>query len=155
MESEKRWCRICMSDAQHEILDSGKVMVGKKTKFLYKCTICGRVSRMPSIRGMAESTYQKNQFLECEFIENSWVCIVEYIVLNMKYMCKSCRKPCTDIVKHIRKVHNFSESYINDQLKTNSNSYKNAFEEINQVREFAKTRDKQKKKNKTKSQRVC
>ena len=33
MESEKRWCRICMSDVQHEILDSGKVMVGKKTKF--------------------------------------------------------------------------------------------------------------------------
>ena len=57
MESEKRWCRICMSDTQHEILDSGKVMVGKKTKFLYKCTICGRISRMPTIRGMAESTY--------------------------------------------------------------------------------------------------
>ena len=57
MESEKRWCRICMSDTQHEILDSGKVMVGKKTKFSYKCTICGRISRMPAIRGMAESTY--------------------------------------------------------------------------------------------------
>ena len=155
MESEKRWCRICMSDTQHEILDSGKVMVGKKTKFLYKCTICGTISRMPVIRGMAESTYQKNQFLECVFIESSWVCIVEYIVLDMKYVCKSCRKPCEDIIKHIRKVHNFSESYINDQLKTNSNSYKNAFEEINQVREFAKTRDKQKKKNKTKSQSVC
>ena len=54
-----------------------------------------------------------------------------YIVLIMKYLCKSCRKPCEDIIKHIRKVHNFSESYINDQLKTNSNSYKNAFEEIN------------------------
>ena len=139
MESEKRWCRICMSDTQHEILDSGKVMVGKKTKFLYKCTICGRISRMPTIRGMAESTYQKNQFLECAFTKSSWVCIVGCIILNMKYMCKSCRKPCEDIVKHIRKVHNFSESYINDQLKTNSNSYKNAFEEINQVRKFAKT----------------
>ena len=57
MESEKRWCRICMSDAQHEILDSGKVMVGKKTKFLYKCVICGKEKHMPKFRGMAESTY--------------------------------------------------------------------------------------------------
>jgi len=47
----------------------------------------------------------------------------------MKYMCKSCRKPCDDIIQHIRKVHNFSESYIKDSLKTNSNSYKNSFEE--------------------------
>ena len=51
----------------------------------------------------------------------------------MKYMCKSCRKPCTDIIEHIKKVHNFSESYIKDSLKTNSNSYKNSFEEIKQV----------------------
>jgi len=52
-------------------------------------------------------------------------------MLDMKYMCKSCRKPCDDIIQHIRKVHNFSESYIKDSLKTNSNSYKNSFEEIN------------------------
>ena len=57
MESEKRWCRICMSDTQHEIPDSGKVMVGKKTKFLYKCVICGKKKHMPKFRGMAESTY--------------------------------------------------------------------------------------------------
>ena len=49
----------------------------------------------------------------------------------MKYMCKTCKMTCTDIVQHVKKVHGFSESYINDQLKTNSNSYKNAFEEIN------------------------
>jgi predicted small metal-binding protein len=48
----------------------------------------------------------------------------------MKYMCKSCRKPCNDIIEHIKKVHNFSETYIKDSLKTNSNSYKNSFEEI-------------------------
>ena len=48
----------------------------------------------------------------------------------MKYMCKTCQKPCSDIVEHIKNVHNFSESYIKDQLKTNSNSYKNAFEKI-------------------------
>ena len=33
MESEKRWCENCMSNTLHEILDSDKVMVGKKTKF--------------------------------------------------------------------------------------------------------------------------
>ncbi len=48
----------------------------------------------------------------------------------MKYLCKTCQKTCDDIIEHIKKVHNFSESYIKDQLKTNSNSYKNAFEKI-------------------------
>ena len=56
----------------------------------------------------------------------------------MKYMCKSCRKPCNDIIEHIKKVHNFSESYIRDSLKTNSNSYKNSFEEIKQARKMRK-----------------
>ena len=56
----------------------------------------------------------------------------------MKYMCRSCRKPCTDIIEHIKKVHNFSESYIKDSLKTNSNSYKNSFEEIKQDRNMRK-----------------
>jgi len=48
----------------------------------------------------------------------------------MKYMCKTCQKPCDDIIQHIRKVHGFSESYIKDSLKTNSNSYLHAFEKI-------------------------
>ena len=48
----------------------------------------------------------------------------------MKYLCKTCQTSCDDIVKHIKKVHNFSEAYIKDPLKTNSNSYKNAFEKI-------------------------
>jgi len=30
MESEKRWCENCMNNTKHEILDSNKVMVGKK-----------------------------------------------------------------------------------------------------------------------------
>jgi len=57
MESEKRWCENCMNNTKHEILDSNKVMVGKKTKFLYKCMGCGKKKRMPAFRGMAESTY--------------------------------------------------------------------------------------------------
>ena len=57
MESEKRWCENCMNNTKHEILDPNKVMVGKKTKFLYKCVYCGKKKRMPAFRGMAESTY--------------------------------------------------------------------------------------------------
>jgi len=45
---------------------------------------------------------------------------------------------CTDIVQHVKKVHGFSESYINDQLKTNSNSYLNAFEKIKWLRKNPK-----------------
>ena len=56
----------------------------------------------------------------------------------MKYMCKTCKMTCTDIVQHVKKVHGFSESYINDQLKTNSNSYLNAFEEIKWLRKNPK-----------------
>jgi len=52
----------------------------------------------------------------------------------MKYLCKTCQKPCNDIIEHVKKVHGFSESYIKDQLKTNSNSYKNAFEKIKRLR---------------------
>ena len=48
----------------------------------------------------------------------------------MKYLCKSCNESCDDVIEHVKKVHGFSESYIKDQLKTNSNSYLNAFEKI-------------------------
>ena len=27
-------------------------------------------------------------------------------------MCKSCRKPCNNIIEHIKKVHGFSESFV-------------------------------------------
>ena len=52
----------------------------------------------------------------------------------MKYMCKTCQKPCNDIIEHVKKVHGFSESYIKDQLKSNTNSYLHAFEEIKWLR---------------------
>ena len=57
MELENRWCGKCFSKTSHEILNSDLQMVGKKTKFLYKCTVCGTTKRMPKYRGMAESTY--------------------------------------------------------------------------------------------------
>ena len=34
------------------------------------------------------------------------------------------------MIEHIRKEHGFSESYIRDSLKTNTNSYKNSFEKM-------------------------
>ena len=57
MELENRWCERCFSKTSQEILDTDLQMVGKKTKFLYKCTVCGTTKRMPKYRGMAESTY--------------------------------------------------------------------------------------------------
>jgi len=46
----------------------------------------------------------------------------------MKYKCRTCLTTCDDIIEHIKKVHGFSESYIADSLKSNTNSYKNSFE---------------------------
>jgi len=48
----------------------------------------------------------------------------------MKYKCRTCLTTCTDIIEHIKKVHGFSEQYIEDSLKSNTNSYKNSFEKI-------------------------
>jgi len=48
----------------------------------------------------------------------------------MKYMCRTCEKPCNDIIEHLKKVHHFSQSHIDDSLKINANSYKNSFPEI-------------------------
>ena len=45
----------------------------------------------------------------------------------MKYMCKTCQKPCNDIIQHLKKVHHFSESHIKQDLKNKPDAYKNAF----------------------------
>ena len=56
-------------------------------------------------------------------------------------MCRTCRKPCDNIIQHIRKENGFSESYIKDSLKSNSNSYKNSFEKIGELKsEFSTLR---------------
>ena len=62
------------------------------------------------------------------------VCIMWYFVLGMKYMCKTCRKPCDDIPEHIRKVHGFSAAHIKEDLKNKPDAYKNAFEIIKWLR---------------------
>ena len=48
----------------------------------------------------------------------------------MKYMCKTCKKECDDITKHLMTVHNFSKEIIELQLKVNPNSYQSAFEKL-------------------------
>jgi hypothetical protein len=48
----------------------------------------------------------------------------------MKYMCRTCKKECDDILKHLMTVHKFSKTTIESQLKTNPNCYKNAFEKL-------------------------
>ena len=42
-------------------------------------------------------------------------------------MCRTCKKECDDILKHLMTVHKFSKKLVEDQLKTNPDSYKNSF----------------------------
>jgi len=49
---------------------------------------------------------------------------------DMKYLCRTCKTKCDDIQTHMIKVHKFSKSIMESQLKANPNSYKNAFEEL-------------------------
>ncbi len=48
----------------------------------------------------------------------------------MKYMCRTCKKECDDIVEHLMKVHKFSKTIVESQLKTNPDSYKNSFQKL-------------------------
>jgi hypothetical protein len=47
---------------------------------------------------------------------------------DMKYLCRTCKKECDDIPTHMMKVHKFSQAIIDSQLKSNPNTFKNAFE---------------------------
>ena len=42
----------------------------------------------------------------------------------MKYLCKSCKTKCNDIMEHMRNVHKFTDGIIKSQLKTNPNTFK-------------------------------
>ena len=52
----------------------------------------------------------------------------------MKYLCRTCKKKCDDITKHLMTVHNFSKEIIESQLKANPNSYEHAFEKLKKDR---------------------
>jgi len=48
----------------------------------------------------------------------------------MKYMCRTCKKECDDILKHLMTVHKFSKTLVESQLKTNPHSYETSFVEL-------------------------
>ena len=48
----------------------------------------------------------------------------------MKYMCRTCRKECDDILKHLMTVHKFSKATVESHLKANPDSFKHSFEEL-------------------------
>jgi len=48
----------------------------------------------------------------------------------MKYMCRTCKTECDDILKHLMTVHKFSKATVESQLQTNPDSYKNSFVEL-------------------------
>jgi len=63
----------------------------------------------------------------------------------MRYMCRSCKKECDDILKHLMTVHKFSKTTIESQLKTNPDSYKNSFVELKNDRSKTTIKAKSKK----------
>ncbi len=63
----------------------------------------------------------------------------------MKYMCKTCENECDDIQKHLMTVHKFSKATIESQLKSNPNSYKNAFVKLKNNRSKTTIKAKSKK----------
>jgi len=48
----------------------------------------------------------------------------------MKYMCRTCKEKCDDILEHLMTVHKFSKATVESQLEANPNSYKNSFEKL-------------------------
>ena len=52
----------------------------------------------------------------------------------MKYMCRTCKKECDDITKHLMTVHKFSKVIIESSLKSNPNSFQSAFENLKKDR---------------------
>jgi len=48
----------------------------------------------------------------------------------MKYICRTCKKECDDILEHLMTVHRFSKTTIESQLQTNPKSYDNSFEKL-------------------------
>ena len=48
----------------------------------------------------------------------------------MKYMCRTCKKECDDILEHLMTVHRFSKATVESQLETNPKSYDNSFEKL-------------------------
>ncbi len=48
----------------------------------------------------------------------------------MKYMCRSCKEKCDDILEHLITVHKFSKTILESQLKENPDCYTHSFEKL-------------------------
>ena len=48
----------------------------------------------------------------------------------MRYMCRTCKKECDDILEHLMTVHKFSKTTIESQLEKNPDSYDHFFEKL-------------------------
>jgi len=46
------------------------------------------------------------------------------------YMCRTCKRKCDDIPNHMMKVHKFSKTFVEAELKKKPDCYKNAFEKL-------------------------
>ncbi len=60
-------------------------------------------------------------------------------------MCRTCKKECDDILKHLMTVHKFSKKTVESQLQTNPDSYKNSFVELKNDTSKTTTKAKSKK----------
>jgi len=94
---------------------------------LIRCVICQKLLQ-PSLIIPADFGNNKGSFRQAY----EALILLYYLTFSffMKYMCKTCQKPCNDIIEHIKKVHGFSESYIRDVVITKSDSYLHGFEKI-------------------------
>jgi len=52
----------------------------------------------------------------------------------MKYMCRTCQKECDDVVEHLIKVHKFSKSIVESQLKANPHGFDSSFPKLKDVK---------------------
>jgi len=57
----------------------------------------------------------------------------------MKYMCRTCKKECDDILKHLMTVHKFSKAIVESSLQTNPNCFKSSFVKLTIVESSLQT----------------
>jgi len=48
----------------------------------------------------------------------------------MKYICRTCKKECDDILKHLMVIHKFSKTIVESALEMNPDCFKNSFEKL-------------------------
>jgi uncharacterized Zn finger protein len=57
MESERRFCDICIERTDHVVTEDQEAIMTYRRKTLYRCTKCGHKSYKRPLRPSAESVY--------------------------------------------------------------------------------------------------